>query len=222
MLRNSIEFADEEFLSLCIAGATGSEGRSLVALNLAWAWAEQGSRVLLVDTHRRRPIVHHALGIPNDGGLIDALSSRRAIDKYVQQTSMPNLLAMTAGVGGVRSGALTAELMDEIHEWARHHVDRVIFDTPPLTRSSDAGVVARFCDAVVLVVRRDAQPVSMHERAVNLLSASNCNLLGAILNDAADDQFDLSQPQSRRAMPFRLVRDQTEQERAVRNCRNAA
>ena len=42
MLRNSIEFADEQFLSLCIAGAGGSEGRSLVALNLAWTWAEQG------------------------------------------------------------------------------------------------------------------------------------------------------------------------------------
>jgi capsular exopolysaccharide synthesis family protein len=222
MLRNSIEFADEGFRSLCIAGAGSGEGRTLAALNLAWVWAEQGARVLLVDAHRRRPALHHQLGVVNNGGLSDCLTSRRSIDKFVQHTSMPNLSILTAGVGGVRGRPITPDLVDEIHEWARERVDLVIFDTPPLTRSSDAGVVARFSDAVVLVVRRDAHAAAVHQRAVSLLVASNCNVLGAIVNGSVGAQFELSHPGMRRSLPYRVVREQTLHDRVTRNSRKAA
>jgi capsular exopolysaccharide synthesis family protein len=222
MLRNAIEFAGDGFRSLCIAGAGNEEGRSLIALNLAWAWAEQGARVLLVDAHRRRPVLHQALGVAIEPGLSDALSSRRSVEKFVQHTSIPNLLALCAGASSARGPAMSSDVLEEIHQWARDHVDIVIFDTAPLMKSSDACIVARSAEAVVLVIRRDVHPLAVHQRAVDMLAASNCNLIGAILNGVWSNEFELAHPDARQMLPFRVVRERTLHERILRNQRQAA
>src|SRR5579862_6382568 len=99
MLRTNIEFAKPEgtATSLCMVSAGAGEGKSFTIANLAFVYAEHGSRVLVVDSDLRRPRVHEHLGVPNTIGLADYLSGRKTVQEVIQSTSIPNLSVIATG-----------------------------------------------------------------------------------------------------------------------------
>src|SRR5579859_355496 len=99
MLRTNVEFAKPEgtATSLCMVSAGAGEGKSFTIANLAFVYAEHGSRVLVVDSDLRRPRVHEHLGVPNTIGLADYLRGRKSVQEVIQSTSMPNLSVIATG-----------------------------------------------------------------------------------------------------------------------------
>src|SRR5262249_32273630 len=75
-LRASISFAaiDAPLTTLAISSARAGEGKSLTAVNLAFAMALDGRRVILVDADLRWPTIHRLLGLEPSPGLTDVLS----------------------------------------------------------------------------------------------------------------------------------------------------
>jgi non-specific protein-tyrosine kinase len=74
-LRATLRLAstDRPFRTLVITSANPAEGKTLVASNLAVAFAQAGDRVLLVDADLRRPSLHHVFSLSNELGIADVL-----------------------------------------------------------------------------------------------------------------------------------------------------
>jgi hypothetical protein len=64
---------------ILVTSATASEGKTLNCLNLAAAFAESGSRVLLLDVDLRHPSCHRALGVENTAALCYPRAPRRKL-----------------------------------------------------------------------------------------------------------------------------------------------
>jgi non-specific protein-tyrosine kinase len=70
-LRTNIQFAsvDSEIRTLLVTSPSPSEGKTIVAANLAVIIAQSGRDVVLLDADLRRPRVHKVMGLPNHSGL---------------------------------------------------------------------------------------------------------------------------------------------------------
>jgi len=60
------------------------EGKSTTLFNLAYVCAEQGSRVLIIDSDLRRPVQHKMVGLPNRTGLVNVLTGEMTPEAVVQ------------------------------------------------------------------------------------------------------------------------------------------
>jgi len=190
-LRTNIQFSsiDRSLHSLLVTSTSPEEGKSTVLANLAVTFAEAGSQVILVDADLRRPSLHVLFGLSNQVGLTTAvLDDGGALP--IQDTPVPNLRLLTSGpLPPNPAELLGSQRMDRIIEGLRAMADYVLFDSPPIVAVTDAAVLGRRLDGVLLVVDAGKTKRDHARRAKALLEKVNAHLLGVVLNNA---ELDLS------------------------------
>ena len=164
---------------ILVTSATASEGKTVNCLNLAATLAESGSRVLLVDVDLRHPSCHRAFGIENTTGLSNFLAGHTELGAIVRVLEKPNIWFIPAGPTPPNPAELVGSTrMREMMDLAREEFDFVILDSPPVTPVSDALVLARASDGVVLVVKGQDTPKDIVRRARDQLFLTGAHLLG--------------------------------------------
>ena len=185
-LRTNLQFSaiDTDLRSIVVTSANPGEGKTTTAVNLAIVMAQAGFSVALIDADLRRPRVHKLFGFNNTMGLTDAvIHSDLPPSHYLRPTTVENLQVMTSGkVPPNPAELLGSRRMTDLLERLRDEVDLVICDAPPTLAVTDAAIIGRQVDGILLVVdsgktRRDAGL-----RAVESLRRVNGHILGAVLN----------------------------------------
>lgn len=177
--------SDTPIHSIVISSAVHADGKSTVSLNLAQAAAAMGQRVLLVDADLRRPQVHRLLGLPNEQGLSNAISSNLPLAELIQQSPLSeNLFVLTAGqIPPDPTKLLSSKKMQNIMGQLRQEFDFVIYDTPPLMGLADSSLLAAYTAGIVLVVRMAKTDRSVLQQALDGLKISRATILGTVCND---------------------------------------
>lgn len=185
-LRTNLEFAalDQRYRTIVVTSAAAHEGKTVVAANLAIAYAQGGKQVILVDADLRLPGVQLMFGLDDTIGLTDlARSEAPALDEVLHATEVPGLRILTAGtippnpaelLGSQRMKALIARLLDA--------ADVLVFDTAPVGVVTDAALLAADADATILVVRESFASERVVRRGREALAAVNANVAGVVLN----------------------------------------
>lgn len=186
-LRTNIQFSsvDKPIRTLLVTSSSPGEGKSTTTANLAVVLAQTGQRVIVVDTDLRRPVQHKMFGIPNNTGLTTALlgGDNIVLDGHLQPTEIDNLQVLTSGpIPPNPSELLGSHRMDRLIETLAGQSDIVIFDSPPVLAVTDAAVMGRQVDGVMLVV--DAGSTREHALigATDELRKTGANVLGVALN----------------------------------------
>jgi succinoglycan biosynthesis transport protein ExoP len=166
---------------MVITSALPGEGKSTVALNLALSLAEVSDRVLLVDADMRRPTVAGRLGIEGAAGLSTVLVGQAAFDDVAQDWG--RLTVLTAGVVPPNPAELlSSPAMAELAAELAARFDVVIWDTAPLLPVTDAQLLARHADGVVLVAGTRTVRRAQLAAALDSLQRVETRLLGVVLN----------------------------------------
>jgi capsular exopolysaccharide synthesis family protein len=169
---------------ILVTSALPKEGKSFTSSNLAQVLVRQhGRRVLLIDADLRGPRLHMMLGTTASPGLSDYLQGRSDEFSIMQRGPMENLFFIPSGEGIsdpaelVANGKLKSLLqrVDALFDW-------IIIDSPPAVPVSDASVLAKVCDGVLMVVRSNSTPVDMARRARE--EFPDQALVGVVLNGA--------------------------------------
>ena len=155
-LRTNIQFSsvDKPIRTLLVTSSGPGEGKSTTAANLAVVMAQTGQKVILVDTDLRRPVIHKTFGVPNNVGITTTLLAGQDVDlaTYLQPTEIENLSVLTSGpIPPNPSELLGSHRMGHVIEQLSQAADLVIFDTPPVLVVTDASVLGRQVDGVLLV-----------------------------------------------------------------------
>ena len=187
-MRTALLFSDfsasAKLIVMTSAGA--AEGKTVASMNLATALAEAGARVLLVDADLRHPRCHVCLGIPNDHGLASHLADPdgAGLEASVQVLQSPPIHVLPAGRPPTNPAELvTSARLRRTFEELRERYDYVIVDTPPVLPVTDAVVIAREADGVVLVVKGHETPRELVRRARDRLALAGARLLGVMVNN---------------------------------------
>lgn len=178
---------------ILVTSSLPREGKTTVSVNSAIVLAQRGNRVLLVDGDLREPAIASSFGLPSNEGLDQVLGgSQKFEDLVVSITDIPKLFVLpTQSVLTQPAEILGTEAMKQcIARW-RGEFDYVIIDTPPCLSFTDAVLLSREVDGVILVARWGQTTKAALRQASDLLVQVNASMIGLVLN-----AFDL------RAIPF--------------------
>jgi len=173
---------------IVLTSANPSEGKTTVTINLAITMAEINRRVLLIDADMRRPRVQNLFNLGPGPGLADLLREkdprdRALMEQSICQTGIPGLFVMRSGRNsGVVSNLLHSARLPELLHELRNDFDTVVIDTPPALQISDARVIGRLADAVLLVVRAGQTTRDEAKMVKQRFHEDGTLLLGTILN----------------------------------------
>jgi len=172
--------------TLLVTSAAAGEGKTITALNLAMALAQEYDyTVLLVDTDLRKPSVHEYLGISPKLGLIQCLNGEASLDQALVKTGLGKLVVLPAGgtVSNPVEVLSSNRMKDIIRELKTRYPERyVVFDSPPTLPFADARVLSGSVDGVLFVIREGW--TRMEDIRESLAGLAEAQLLGVIYNDA--------------------------------------
>jgi len=184
-LRVNLEFMPQaqRCRNLVITSPSQGEGKSTTAANLAVVSAQAGWRVCLVEADFRRPVIHSAFGLPNRGGLSQALMEERPLHTVALPTEFPGLSVVVAGdYDPEQTDLLNSARIQRVRQDVESHYDLVLWDTPPIILVADALNLVAQSDGVILVVRSGAIPTSVLRRARQQIMQVKGRILGVLLN----------------------------------------
>ena len=183
--------------SFAVTGATPGEGKTLTAINLAMALAQDSNTwVFQVDLDMQRHKVADYLGLNNSQGqrgLTDYLLGDATLDQIAYTPANIERLAVIPNFQAVSNASdlLTSPKMDELVQALDAEAPRriVIFDMPPVLASDDVLAFAPQVDGMLLVVGESHTSRDALRGAKEILQ--EMNLLGVVLNlsETQDDAY---------------------------------
>lgn len=190
-IRTGILFssAESEPQVIMVTSAGPQEGKTITSSNLAITMAQSGNKVVLLDCDMRRPRVNKLFGISRNRGMTNLLVEKTDLKLTVFNTSIPNLHVIPSGpIPPNPSEILGSKRMEELIEVLRKNFTRIIIDTPPITAVTDATLLGKLSDGVVLVVRANRTVRDMAKTGLEQLRAVGAKLLGVVLNGVSMDR----------------------------------
>ena len=198
-LRTNIQFANknDKMKSILVTSTYMNEGKSWISANLAISFVQAGYRVLLRDADMRKGRQHEVFKINKVPGLSNYLSNKDGMGRYVefevkeccQQTHIDNLQVMTLGyIPENPSELLLTDKMGKFIETVVDEYDIIIVDAPPSTMVTDAVILSRLVDGVIIVVEQNKSKMDDLKRIMKDIKNVGGNILGVILNKVAVNQ----------------------------------
>ncbi len=192
LLRTSVKFlaVERQVRVVQVTSPSPAEGKTMVAVNLAIAFAQAGDRVVLVGGDLRRPHMEEMLDVPLTPGLTAVLIGDVTLPQAIQTvSSVPNLSVLPAGYpppnpSELLSGERARRLIDVLGQT----YDVVVIDCPPVLPVTDSLVVARMADTTLLVTSANRTSKRSLSRAVELLHQVDAPLVGTVLNSLSPDE----------------------------------
>ncbi len=180
LIRNS-----ERMKVIAVTSTIPSEGKSLVASNLAIVTAQTGLRTVLVDADLRRPSVHKAFQLQSLTGLTSYLTERvSSIADITHSSVVANLDIICCGsTPSNPSELISSRRMVQFLEELSKRYDRIILDCPPVSAVADPLVVGAMADGIVFVTKFNKIRKGHAVRSIQRIQDSGINIIGLVLND---------------------------------------
>jgi capsular exopolysaccharide synthesis family protein len=173
--------------TLLVTSALPKEGKSFTSANLAQVIVRQhGRRALLIDGDLRGPRLHLMLGTTPGPGLSEYLQGKNDEFSIMQRGPIENLFFIPSGTGIEDPAELVGNGRLKIFlQRVEHLFDWIIIDSPPAIPVSDASLLAKACDGVLMVVRSNATPSDVARKARQ--EFPDQALVGVVLNGTSED-----------------------------------
>jgi capsular exopolysaccharide synthesis family protein len=161
------------------------DGKSTIVSNLAIIMAQSGQRVILIDADLRRPRLHAIFALKNRPGLSRMFVQQDVpLSEALQATEVPGLSVLTAGYLPPNPLELVgSDRMNMILHQAQEQADIVLIDAPPVSAVSDAAVLAKRMDGVLLVISVGKTQIDASQETLDQLNRAGTKIIGVVLND---------------------------------------
>jgi receptor protein-tyrosine kinase len=184
-IRTNLQFlnVDAPPKVIVVSSSLPGEGKSTLAVNLATALAQSGSRVMLVEADLRRPRVTRYLGLVGGAGLSNVLAGTADLHEVEQPWGDGKLTVLAAGpMPPNPSEILGSAQMRSLLQALRETQDHVIIDAPPLLPVTDSAVLSVLADGCLITTRFGRTRQEQLVEAAATLSRIDAKLLGVVLN----------------------------------------
>ena len=173
-----------------VTSSVASEGKTLVAANLAIAFAQAGFRVVIVDADMRGPGLAEVFGLPSSSvGLCAVLDGELPVGAALKtwQHELPLQILPSGWLhaalepsqpGNRLESPRLAALLDALVDRA----DVVILDAPAVQVAGDAAILTRLTRKAIIVTHMGSTHAPQLEAAARSVRAVDGRLLGVVLN----------------------------------------
>lgn len=183
-LRANLQFVDpgKRSRAWVVTSSLEGEGKTVAVANLAIALSELSLRVIVVDADLRRPHLDGRFGVENSVGFTDVIIGRCDLDEAVQTWGDSGLSILPSGsIPPNPSELLQSEQAEALLGKLREAYDVVLFDSPPLLPVSDAAVLARLTDGVILLAAYGRVRKQQLRASEQVLMRAGAQLIGTVV-----------------------------------------
>jgi tyrosine-protein kinase Etk/Wzc len=184
-LRTSLHFTMMEAKNnlIMISGVSPGSGKTFISSNLAVVMAQTQQKVLLIDADMRKGYLHTLLGLGENAGLAEILSGKNTYEKTVVSLHDTGIDFIARGnipsnPSELLMNAAFKSLLDKISPL----YDLIIIDTPPIMAVTDATVVGRHVDTVLMVARFEENTAKEVIASIRRFEQNGIAVKGWILN----------------------------------------
>jgi len=184
-IRTSILFSSAESAPqvLLISSAAPKEGKTITTANLAVTMAQADGKTIILDCDMRRPTIHRLFGVSRDIGVSNLLVGGGSAKEAIVHTRIPNLDIIPCGpIPPNPSEILGSARMLTLLNGLRKLYVHILIDSPPSTAVTDAVVLSKSVDGVVMVVRTGDTAREIVKNGTAQFGAVGSHILGAVLN----------------------------------------
>ena len=186
MLRSQILFPLDKVppRTIMVTSAIPGEGKSTVASNLAVSISlGKKEHVLLIECDLRRPSIARLFGMKTVKGLSSYLMEEDELSNLLHKTQIDGLTLLVAGRKPMNPYELVASqlMVDLLEEVKNRYEDRyIILDSPPVQVAAETGVLSKFVDGIVFVVRYGKSSRKVIQETLEKIDKEK--LLGVVFN----------------------------------------
>ena len=174
--------------TILVTSTLPREGKSFIASYLAFSFAKNGFRTLIVDADLRKPRLHKLFGLGHKHGLVNMLVEGSTMENVIVKTPWQNLFVLPAGSKTPNPlELLGSESFVSIMEKAFGMFDKIIIDTPPSYHMSDAYALSKLSDLIVLVAKYGMISAKVFDKLRQKFeSTADSKICGVIINFSED------------------------------------
>lgn len=191
IIRTNLEFSgvDKKVRSILVTSSVPGEGKSFISTNLATAFAQNGSKVLLMDCDMRKGRLHKIFEIENDKGLSNLLLENVEVrfNSYIRRTRIENLYLLPKGVVPPNpSELLNSPKTKVLLRTLAEKFDYIILDGTPVNGLTDSLILTKYVDKTVIVTSLNQTKTNELEFTKKSLMSVGADIAGVIVNRTSD------------------------------------
>lgn len=189
LLRTNLDFSlpgENKCKVIGVTSALRGEGKSTTAVNIAYTMAQNGGNVLLIEADLRLPTLAKRVHAASRPGLSNLLIGQCNGNDALQRSGLiNNLWVITAGdIPPNPAELLGTDNMAETVKTLQDVFDVIIIDLPPVTAVSDALIISKLVDGMLLVVRQDYSDFRSVDEMVRQFHFVEGKILGFVVTGA--------------------------------------
>ena len=187
IVRTNLQFSavDETLKTILVTSSVPGEGKSFISSNLAVTFAQNNSKVLIVDCDMRKGRLHKIFDVENEKGLSNLLIDEMNADlkQYIKKTDIDNLSIITMGTVPPNPSELLASARCKlVIEMLKNKFDYIIFDGTPVNGLTDSIIMASLVDKVVIVSSIGDINIELLKNCKQSLDNVGANIAGVVVN----------------------------------------
>jgi capsular exopolysaccharide synthesis family protein len=172
-----------------VTSSGAGEGKSFMISNLAITIAQNGNNVIIIDADLRKPMQHRFFDMTNFEGLSNILTGEIDFTEAKRETGIENIELVSTGVIPPNPAELLdSQKMQGVIDKAEQEADIVLVDVPPIIPVTDAVLLSKSVDGVLLVIASHETEREMLVKAKEQLDLAEANILGTVLNKYPADK----------------------------------
>lgn len=190
-IRTNMSFLgmDKEIKSILVTSSVKGEGKTMVSCNLAKAYSLIGKKVLLIDCDLRNPAVHNQLGIAGSYGLAELILAGRSFEegedysKYIIHYKENFDVIIAKFIPPNPSEILSSKRIELILKHFGKLYDMIVLDTPPVLMVSDALLLKKYTDSLLLVVKYGFTTREMLKQSKQVFNVAGIKPTACVFNE---------------------------------------
>jgi tyrosine-protein kinase Etk/Wzc len=183
-LRTNLDFylKDQGKKVILISSSVEGEGKSFNALNLAMCYAQLKRKTILLDFDLRKPGTYFEN--KNIIGLSTYLVNKCTLDDIIMHSPNEKLHYITSGpVPPNPIELMNVDKMDNLFNLLKNNYDYIFIDTSPLAQVSDAYLLTKYVDFIVIITRINYVDKGIFSHVVKDLQRKEIHNCCVVMND---------------------------------------
>ena len=190
-IRTNISFSNinNEVKTILVTSPNSGDGKSFISSNLAYSFAIENKKVLLIDCDLRKGKLNERFELDNKKGysnLILDYKDKIRLGNYIKKTQYENLDVLTNGVNPPNPlELLNSDNNSKLMEELKKKYDVIILDCPPVVGLSDALVMTNFSEFNMVVISNKKTTHKELQIALKAFENVNRKVNGVVMNKVA-------------------------------------
>ena len=173
---------------ILVTSSIQGEAKSTTAVNLAVAFAQNGSKTLLIDADLRLPTCATRLKVESKPGLSNFLVGMNSYEECLRKLDNGLHLVPAGDIPPNPTELLGSAAMGRFLDALKKNYEYIIIDTPPVCTVADAAILSSLTSGVVLVSRQYVASRESVGEAIRRLEFANAKILGIVFTAVENEK----------------------------------